>query len=163
MGVDVFISYPHEDKAVADAACAALEASGVHCWIAPRDILPGTEWSAAVVQAIEQCRTMIMIYSRHANDSQQIHRELDLASGKGIPVLPIRVEDVQLADGLKYFLGSVQWFDALSPPLEEHLKALGTVVNALLQGKPGNGQSREQARTAPDPIQPRGRQEDPSG
>jgi hypothetical protein len=41
---DVFISYSSLDKAVADAACAALEAYGIRCWIAPRDIVPGKEW-----------------------------------------------------------------------------------------------------------------------
>jgi hypothetical protein len=30
MRFDVFISYPHEDKAAADAACAALEAADAH-------------------------------------------------------------------------------------------------------------------------------------
>jgi len=39
MAYDVFISYGHEDKIVADAACARLEACGIRCWIAPRDVV----------------------------------------------------------------------------------------------------------------------------
>ncbi len=38
---DVFISYAHEDKAIADAICAKLEENKIRCWIAPRDITPG--------------------------------------------------------------------------------------------------------------------------
>jgi hypothetical protein len=56
MGFDVFISYPHEDKATADAACATLEASGMRCWIAPRDVTPSTDWAASIVEAIDGCR-----------------------------------------------------------------------------------------------------------
>ena len=41
MKYDVFISYSHKDKAAADAVCASLEADGVRCWYAPRDIAPG--------------------------------------------------------------------------------------------------------------------------
>jgi TIR domain len=35
MAHDVFISHSHADKPAADAACAALEARGIRCWIAP--------------------------------------------------------------------------------------------------------------------------------
>jgi hypothetical protein len=38
----VFISYASQDIAVADAIVAALERAGVACWIAPRDVVPGT-------------------------------------------------------------------------------------------------------------------------
>ena len=40
MAYDVFVSYSHQDKLTADAVCATLEAQGVRCWIAPRDINP---------------------------------------------------------------------------------------------------------------------------
>jgi len=45
---DIFISYSSHDKAVADATCAALEAQRLRCWIAPRDVLPGTEYGEAL-------------------------------------------------------------------------------------------------------------------
>jgi hypothetical protein len=56
MAFDVFISYSTKDKLAADATCAALEAAGVRCWIAPRDIMPGAEWGAAIVKALDHCR-----------------------------------------------------------------------------------------------------------
>jgi hypothetical protein len=56
MEFDVFISYPHQDKATADAACATLEAAGVRCWIAPRDVTPGMDWSECIVDAIAGSR-----------------------------------------------------------------------------------------------------------
>ena len=49
MAHDVFISYSTKDKPTADAACAALEAKGIRCWIAPRDILPGSDWGEAII------------------------------------------------------------------------------------------------------------------
>jgi hypothetical protein len=39
MAHDVFTSYAAKDKATADAVCATLEARGIGCRIAPRDIL----------------------------------------------------------------------------------------------------------------------------
>jgi hypothetical protein len=51
MGFDVFISHSSNAKAIADAACAALEAAGIRCWIARRDIMSGTEYGAAIIYA----------------------------------------------------------------------------------------------------------------
>ncbi|MBV8226902.1 MAG: toll/interleukin-1 receptor domain-containing protein [Verrucomicrobia bacterium] len=44
MSHDVFISHSSADKRAADAACALLETRGIKCWIAPRDIRPGSDW-----------------------------------------------------------------------------------------------------------------------
>jgi len=41
MAHDVFLSYSSQDKPIADAVCAALEAKKIRCWIAPRDVLAG--------------------------------------------------------------------------------------------------------------------------
>ena len=76
---DVFISHSTRDKTAADAACAALEAAGIRCWIAPRDITPGAEWGEAIIEAINQCRVMVLIFSTNANESSQIRREVERA------------------------------------------------------------------------------------
>ena len=49
---DAFISYSSKDKAIADAAVATLEAKGIRCWVAPRDITPGKEWSESIIEGI---------------------------------------------------------------------------------------------------------------
>jgi len=43
----VFISYAQADKATAEQVCCALEAAGVACWIAPRNISPGADYALA--------------------------------------------------------------------------------------------------------------------
>src|SRR5512138_1279132 len=91
---DAFISYPHQDKAVADAACAMVEAAGIRCWIAPRDVEPGAEWAGAIVEAIDRCSVMILIFSSHANESKQVRREVQRAFDGDVPVVPLRVENV---------------------------------------------------------------------
>lgn len=130
---DVFISYPHQDKITADAACTALEAAGVRCWIAPRDVDPGAEWAGAIVDAIDRCRVMVLIFSEHANQSKQIHREVQRAFDKGVPVVPMRIANAVPEKSLAYYMGPVHWLDALSPPLEKHLKQLAATVRALLK------------------------------
>jgi hypothetical protein len=47
-------------------------------------------------------------------------------------VIPFRIEDVPPGKSLDYFIGSVHWLDALTPPLEQHLKRLVQNVRTLL-------------------------------
>lgn len=147
MDFDVFISHSSKDKQVADQACATLERSGVRCWIAPRDIRPGDEYGAAIVHAIDRCRAMVLIFSSNANASRQIPREVERAVALGVPILPIRIEDVVPKDSLAYFVDSVHWLDAIAPPLEDHLQRLADSATKLLQGEePAN-----EARPDPSP------------
>ena len=69
MAHDVFISHSTKDKAIADAVCAALEAGKIKCWIAPRDIIPGDKWASAIVEAIDNSRIMLLIFSHNSNNS----------------------------------------------------------------------------------------------
>ena len=132
MAHDVFISYATGDKPVADAVCGKLEASGIRCWIAPRDVLPGVHYGEAIIDAIHECRIMVLVFSSKANLSGHIPKEIERAVSGGVTVMPLRIEDVAPAKSLDYFIGSVHWLDALTPPLEVHLKKLAANVQTLL-------------------------------
>jgi hypothetical protein len=129
---DVFISHSTKDKPWADAACAVLETRRVRCWIAPRDILPGTEWGAAIIGGIDACRVMVLIFSAHANDSAQVRREVERAISKGMTVLPVRVEDVPPVGAMEFALSNTHWLDAFTPPVERQMTRLADAVRALL-------------------------------
>jgi hypothetical protein len=135
MNFDVFISYPHQDKPTADAACATMEAKGIRCWIAPRDIIPGREWSESIIEAIENSKVMVLVFSGHANTSRQITREVERAVNKGVPIIPVRIENVLPSKALEYFISTPHWLDALTPPLERHLEELAASVRALFDAK----------------------------
>ena len=101
MAHDVFLTYSKKDQTTADAACAALERSGIRVWMAPRDVVPGADWPASIIGAINRSRAMVLVFSRHANSSQQVKREVERAVNKGIPVIPFRIEDVPPSDSLE--------------------------------------------------------------
>ena len=136
MAHDVFISYSNKDKPTADAVCAALEANGIRCWIAPRDILPGSDWGEAIIDAIHGCRAMLLIFSSNSNSSAQIKREVERSVNAGIPVVPFRIEDVMPSKTLEYFISTQHWLDALTPPMEQHLHYLVNTMRAILAQKP---------------------------
>jgi hypothetical protein len=149
MAHDVFISYSTKDKPIADAVCATLESNGIRCWIAPRDIQPGADWSEAIVTAIDGAKLFILIFSSHANESPQVKRELQHGFEAGVLVIPFRVEDILPNKSLDYYLGSVHWLDALTSPLEGHLQNLAAKTKSLLQSGPG-----KEEEMPPRPLPP---------
>ena len=129
----VFICHASEDKPIADAVCAILEEDRVKCWIAPRDILPAGDYGEAIVESICSSRLVVFVFSANANASPHVTRELECAVSHGIPILPFRVQDVIPSESLQYYLGGIHWLDALTPPLEEHLRQLSGTVKILLE------------------------------
>jgi TIR domain-containing protein len=132
MAYHVFISHSKGDKPAADAACAALEARGIRCWIAPRDIRPGQSWAAAIVEAIDGAQIMLLVFSRDANSSAQVRREVAQAANAGKQLLTLRVEDVLPEKEFKFYLDERHWLDATTPPLEAHLEKLADACAAVL-------------------------------
>ena len=136
MAHDVFISYASKDKTIADAVCARLEARGIRCWIAPRDVQPGQPYGEEIIDAIHNCRAMVLVLSSNANASVHIPKEIERAVSRGVPVIPLRVENVTPGKSLDYFISSVHWLDAITPPLEQHLESLATTIRVLLPESP---------------------------
>jgi hypothetical protein len=129
---DVFISYASKDKIVADAMCARLESAGIRCWIAPRDIVAGTSYGEAIIEAIRGAKVMVLVFSSNANASGHIPKEVERAVSRGVAILPFRIEDVAPGKSLDYFIGSVHWLDAMTPPMEKHLDDLAATVHKLI-------------------------------
>jgi hypothetical protein len=129
---DVFISHSAQDKAIADAVCAAFEEEAIRCWVAPRDVRPGRSFPGEITRAIQQSKVMVLIFSRHSNNSEQVLREVQLAVDSHLPIVRLRIEDVTLSDDLRYYLSTPHWLDALTPPLSQHIARLETAIKELL-------------------------------
>lgn len=140
---DAFISHSSKDKLSADAVCSSLESRGIRCWVAPRDIAPGANWGEAIIDGLSHSRVVILILSQHANVSPQVMREVERAVSKGIPIVPLRIEDVPLSKSMEYFLSSAHWMDAFTPPLRKHLDGLVQRVAAMISAE---------AAVAPRPV-----------
>jgi hypothetical protein len=132
---DVFISYSQRDKNVADALCSTLERRKIRCWIAPRDILAGTDFAAALIQALNNSSLLVLVFSKESNASPHVMREVQAAVSRGIPIIPFRIEDVKPTEAMEYYLGTPHWLDALTPPLEKHMQELANTVQLLLNDR----------------------------
>jgi TolB-like protein len=132
MTPQVFISHSSKDKEVADAVCHHLESADIPCWMAPRNIEFGSDWTEAIMRGITACRVFVLVFSENANVSGHVRREVAKAFSLGLQVIPFRIEETLPQSSLSYFLETVHWLDAVTAPLEKHLNSLTERVKKLL-------------------------------
>jgi hypothetical protein len=134
----IFLSYSSRDKLIADAICSRLENQGIRCWIAPRDVNPGSDYSDQISEALERSTAMVMVFSSGSNSSRHVKSEIDRAFSLDKVIIPFRVENVELDKGLAYYLSKTHWLDALTKPLEQHIDRLATTIRKVsgLEGAP---------------------------
>ena len=148
----VFISHSSVDKAIAEQVCRFLETHGVPCWIAPRDVTPGKNYGAAILDAIDECSVFVLLLTSESNKSGQVVREVERAASSNAIIIPFRVEEVQPSRNLEFYVSSAHWLDAISKPLEKHLKELLQAIKDWRQA----GEVKEESAPLPvtQPVPP---------
>lgn len=148
MAHDVFISYSTQDRELAEHVCRGLEERSVKCWIAPRNILPGVDYGKALVSAIARARVFLLILSKASNRSSHVLKETERAVSHGTPVVPLRIEAVDLSSSMEYYLSNVQWLDAPPPVEPATMDRLEQIIRHLLEDKDSIRLSNPVARQA---------------
>ena len=129
----VFISYATADRKQALSVCKAIERRGTACWISMRDVEPGENYQEAIVHSIRNARAVVLVFSQAANSSDEIKKELSLASRYHVPVMALRIEDVEPSDAFAYELSTRQWIDAFEgwdKPIDSLVGRLGRIEGA---------------------------------
>ena len=134
MKYDVFISYSSKDQKVVEAMCAYLEQHKVRCFVAYRDIPKGVVWAKAIVEALDESSMMVVVFSEEFNLSDQVDREIELASEDKKPILTFRISDAVFKGAKKYYLKNINWIDAFPHPERVFDTLFGNICRLL--GKP---------------------------
>ncbi len=132
--MDVFISYEHQSKSIADNICAYLEAKGVRCWYAPRDVVG--PYADAIVKAIEECKVFVLILNHNSSESIHVLNEVEMAYNRIIQgeltLVPFKVDDGILSKSMEYYVKRLHWIDAVSATLEQAIEQLYKQLVPLL-------------------------------
>lgn len=110
----VFISYATADRNEALKVTKAIERRGTRCWISMRDVPPGANYQEAIVQSLRTARVVVLVFSEAANTSDEIKKEVSLASRYHVPVIALRLKDVEPSDAFAYELSTRQWIDGFN-------------------------------------------------
>lgn len=131
MKYDVFISYSTCNQKTVEAICAYLEQHKIRCFVAYRDIPKGVVWARAIVEALDESRMMLVVFSEESNMSDQVDREIELASSEGMAILTFRISDSDFKGAKKFYLKNLNWIDAYPHPEKSFGNLLENVAKLL--------------------------------
>lgn len=114
MEKEVFVSYATENKDIADSIVGRLEAVGVSCWYAPRDIQPGQGHVKAIMDALNTCVVTVLILSNDSLASRYCQTETIYAFGKNKVIIPFKLTPQDPTGDFAFLLLKAQWIDAVN-------------------------------------------------
>lgn len=124
---EVFISYSTVDVVNAETVRNVLEKNGLSCWMAPRDIPGGSNYTKEIPIAIRNCKVFVLILSKNAQSSQWVLKELDSAVNCGKVILPFMLEECILNDEFNFLLTGAQRYAAYQKKAE----AMETLISRI--------------------------------
>ena len=124
---EIFISYSTVDAESAETVRNVLEKNGLSCWMAPRDIPGGSNYTKEIPIAIRNCKVFVLVLSKNAQNSHWVLKELDSAVNCGKVILPFMLEDCILNDEFNFLLTGAQRYAAYQKKAE----ALETLIRRI--------------------------------
>jgi hypothetical protein len=128
----VFVSYASQDAAVAKAVVEDLEQHGIKCWIAPRDVTPGSQYADEIVAVINGTEVLVLVLSEYSAASAHVGREIERAATKRRRIIVLRTDATPLTRSFEYFLSESQWIDIAALGLAAALTKLTRTVGQRL-------------------------------
>jgi hypothetical protein len=154
MSASIFISFASQDLKVANTLCKALESRGFKCWIASRDIAPGENFQIAIVRAIRNAKIMLLVFTGNSNNSDEMAKELALASQSKLIVVPLRIDDVRPNEAFSYEFATRQWIDFFADwetAIEQLAQRIGMALGDGANAAPPEPAAVPPAMPAPTP------------
>lgn len=110
----VFVSHSSTDVALARALVQHLEARGIPCWLADRDVDASDDYTRQIIRAIDTCPAFVALISETAESSPHVRREIERATGSQRPIIPVRLDGVIVGETSSYLLAGSQWIEMSS-------------------------------------------------
>ncbi len=105
---EVFISYASGDREKVTPIVRDLRNAGVSAWIDQGGIDGALLWGQEIVEAIDNCRVMILMVSQASVESFNVVKEVALASEGRKHILPLHLEPTEIPATMRYQLAGIQ-------------------------------------------------------
>ena len=128
MSAEVFISYSSLDRNRVMPVVESLRGNGITVWVDEGNIHAADLWSEQIVQAIADCRVMVVMLSQNSTDSHNVVKEVMLASEQKKALLPVYLEPAEVPAKLQYQLAGIQHLELYG---QDELQVLEDLANGL--------------------------------
>lgn len=105
---EIFISHSSQDAECARKVLQYIEDNGYDCYISSRDIRGGLHYAKDIVNVLKECKVVVLIASAHSNLSEHVLNEIDICVDNKKTIIPLFIEDFDISDEFRYYLGRSQ-------------------------------------------------------
>ena len=128
MQYDVFISYSRHNMELADKVEASLRSNGLKCFVDRETIEIGEDWPEKIGKSIFNSEILLLLWTSESNQSENVAREVALATAYKKTVIPFQVGDFVPHYRLAYLLALVNIADKRQGYTDEELDLLTAKV-----------------------------------
>ena len=146
MSSEVFVSYSSQDRDRVIPVVQHIRNSGISVWVDEGNIHAADLWSEQIVQAIADCKIMVVMLSENSTDSHNVIKEVMLSSEQKKILLPVYLEPAEIPAKLQYQLAGIQHLELYGQHEEQALNDLITGVKK--RGVSGNCDFNQQQSTS---------------
>jgi hypothetical protein len=146
----VFVCYARADADRLAPMIRSLRDEGLEIWRDQEGIEGATFWRKEIVDAIMDCAVVLFFASENSCASDNISKELALASEEKKPILPVFIEDVEPSAELRYQIAGVQHIAAHTNPEQ----SLRQIIVALRRYAPTSRRKGTEPAIGPNPPRP---------
>lgn len=139
----IFVSYARVDSRKVAELIGKLRADGFDLWIDEEGIEGAAFWRKEIVEAIQMCSAVLFFASKASCQSENVSKELALASDERKPILPIFIEDVQLPSEIRYQIAGLQHISLSGDRNRAHTQ-INAALMRLLRKQPESRQASPQ-------------------
>jgi adenylate cyclase len=151
---DVFVSYSRQDNDKVQALTSKLRSAGVRLWMDIRNIDGAAMWGEEIVNAVAKSKVLLLLVSKTSVTSQNVVKEVLLASEHKGHILPVDLEPTEIPGSLRYALAGIQHIEYFRGDPDEAMKSvlrslerLGVAIGPE-PGKPGSGPAGDRSPEA---------------
>lgn len=127
----VFISYSSKNIDIANNIYNMLDSRNISCWMAPRYLITGEDYSSSIEKAITSADIIIFIFSKHGLKSRWVKSELSIAFSEQKLIISFKIDNSVPEGIVRMILTKSQWIDALNESNEHYRNLLERVTEAL--------------------------------
>jgi hypothetical protein len=124
---EVFLSYDHEDKAVAGRIKEELATLGFSAFLAHEDIEVSAEWRSEILKHLDNCSTLVAVVTENFAKSVWTNQEVGFVLGKGKPIISLVFGET--AEMLPGFLESLQAISTSNGSIKDAANQIGKIVS----------------------------------
>jgi formylglycine-generating enzyme required for sulfatase activity len=131
MEAEVVVCYSSKDREKVMSFVARLRSMGVSVWIDYGGIDGALLWGQEIVENIEEARVLIFMASKSSVVSDNVVREVTLASENKKHILPLHLEPVKIPRSLKWQLAGIQHIELFRGDNESNFRAIARSLKRL--------------------------------